>query len=62
MIAEKKAERAKISKEILDLNSKREVYVAEKRAEMGQENTLDQALIDAVREQGEAQSFLFEKF
>ena len=65
-IAKKKVEREKIQKEIQDLSEKRKEYIAKKRREeaeaQGQnaENTLDTAVIKAIRTQAEKKKFNLE--
>ncbi len=59
-VAKKKEEREKIQKEIQELSQKRKEYIAEKRreeAKTDQENTLDAAVIKAIRMQAEKKKF-----
>ena len=51
-------ERETIQKEINELNEARRKYVAEKMEESG-DNTLDAAMIKAIRVQAEAKNFKF---
>lgn len=60
-IKEKQIERAEIQKQINKLNEKREKYVAKKRAEMSQDNTLDAVMLKTVREQAEKKDYQFKK-
>ena len=55
---EKVKERESIQKEINELNEARRIYVAEKMEESG-DNTLDAAMIKAIRAQAEAKNFKF---
>lgn len=59
-INEKKQERKKIQAEIAELNKKRNKYVAEKRRESSESETLGNAIKNLVREQAEAKGFEFE--
>jgi Tfp pilus assembly protein PilV len=60
-VAKKSAERVQIKNKIQDLNKKREQYVAQKKAEKAGEDQLGDAILTAVREQAEANRFVFEK-
>lgn len=62
-IEEKKAERAKIKKEINELNKKREAYVAEKKKETATEGeaALDDAMIKSIKDQAAKKKLKFEK-
>lgn len=55
----KQAERKKIKQEILELSNEREAYVSKKRMEQPQVSTMDQALVNAVRKQGEKKNYRF---
>lgn len=55
----KAAERAQIQSEIQKLNEERQKYVAEKAKESGQDDTLDKAIVKAVREQAEKKEITF---
>ncbi|MDH5786312.1 MAG: VWA domain-containing protein [Chromatiales bacterium] len=55
----KQNERNKIKEEIKKLSEEREAYVTEKRMEKPQVNTMDQALVNAVRKQGEEKNYSF---
>jgi hypothetical protein len=61
-VAKKTAKRDEINKQIKSLNVKRVKYVAEKKKEMGEkdENSLDLAMINAIRDQAKAKNFTFE--
>lgn len=63
-VAKKKADREKIQKEIQDLSQKRKEYIAEKRREEAKttdkDNTLDAAVIKAIRTQAEKKKFELE--
>ncbi|MCK5058644.1 MAG: VWA domain-containing protein [Candidatus Aminicenantes bacterium] len=56
-----KKEREEIQKKIQQLKKERDKYVAEKRKKMAGENTLDTAMITAIREQAKKKNFKFEK-
>lgn len=59
-IKEKTAERERIQQEIRDLDTKRKVYVAEKRKETATDSTaLDQVLIKTVKEQAKKKKYEF---
>jgi len=58
-IDQKAAERAKIQAQINDLNKDRQKYVAEKTKESGADDTLDKAIVKAVREQAEKKAITF---
>ena len=60
-IAEKAQERNKISKEIQELNKKRQQYVQEKQKESGDEAMLDKVMIQAIKKQALAKQFKFEE-
>lgn len=62
-VAKKKAQREKTNKEIGVLNAKRVQFIAAKKKEMGEqaENSLDLAMINAIRAQAKAKKFTFEK-
>jgi hypothetical protein len=60
-IETKKKERAEIQKKINQLRKERDKYVAGKRKKMADENTLDQAIINAVKEQAKKKNYKFEK-
>lgn len=60
-IEKKKKEREELQKEINKLRKQRDKYVAEKRKKMAKDNTLDEAVIKAVREQAKKKKFKFEK-
>lgn len=55
----RQAERKKIQQEILELSREREAYVNKKRMEQPQVSTMDQALVNAVRKQGEKKNYRF---
>jgi len=56
-------ERAEIQKQIKSLSDTRAQYVAEERKKLAinQDDTLDAAIISAVRKQAEIKKFTFEK-
>jgi hypothetical protein len=60
-IEKKKKERAEIQKKISKLKRERDKYVAEKRKQSAVEDTLDEAIIKAVREQAEKKKYKFKK-
>ena len=57
-VADKKAERAKIQKEIQELNSKREVYIAEQQHQ--EKGELENAMIKAIKKQAERKNYNWE--
>ena len=57
----KKKEREKIQKQISELNAKRDKFVAEKKKENAEENTLDAVMIKAVKEQAKKKNYKFKK-
>jgi hypothetical protein len=60
-IEKKRKERAEIQKKINKLRKERDKFVAEKRKKMAGDNTLDAAIINAVREQAKQKKYKFEK-
>ena len=56
-----KRKREEIQKKINQLNRERAKYVAQKRKEISDKLTLDEALIKAIREQASKKSYKFEK-
>lgn len=60
-IDEKKKQREEIQKRISQLQKAREKYVSDKRKEMSAAQTLDEALISAVKEQAAKKKFDFHK-
>ncbi len=56
---EKSAEREKLQAQIKKLNEERQSYVAEKAKESGKDDTLDKAIVKAVREQAEKKAITF---
>lgn len=60
-IARKTAERDEIQKKVLALNKEREAYVAGKRKESAQTDTLDTAMTKALRSQAEKKGIAWEK-
>ncbi len=58
-VEQKTAEREKIKLQIQELNKKREMYVAKIKKEKGQKNTLDEAIVGAIRDQAKANRFVF---
>ena len=59
-IADNKEERQQIQKEIMDLNKKRVAYVAQKKKASNAENSLDDAMIKAIKKQAKIKNFVFE--
>jgi hypothetical protein len=62
-VAAKQKEREKISKEIMELNKKREAFVGNKRKEMAEESgkkTLDSVMIEAIQAQAKEKKYSFE--
>jgi len=59
-VAEKSTERKRIQTEIQTLNTKRRIYVAEKRKNTNQENSLDKVMIDAVKIQANKKGLKFQ--
>ncbi|MFW5804233.1 MAG: vWA domain-containing protein, partial [bacterium] len=59
-IQAKMKEREKIQQQILELNKKREAYVADKQKENSQDNMLDQVLLSTVRKQASSKNLKFE--
>lgn len=57
------AERSRIQKEIIRLNTKRQRYVSDALKKRGQagDNALEAAIIESVRKQATKQGFAFEK-
>ena len=49
-----------VQKKILDLNKERAAYIAEKRKELADDNSLGNAVADAVRKQAETKGVTFE--
>ncbi len=58
-IAEKAQQRVQIQNEIQKLNRKRQVFVAEKQKESGDDEMLDKVMIKAIKEQAAEKSFEF---
>lgn len=59
-VAEKAEQRKKLKDEINALNSKRQLYVAEKQKENGDDEMLDKVMIKAIKEQAATKAFVFE--
>lgn len=59
-IAQKNKDRDDIIKKIQDLNVKRNAFIAEKTKTMKTDNTLDAAMIKAIRNQASRKNFVFE--
>lgn len=53
--------RGALQEKINKLNEDRRKYVAEKLLEMGENNTLDQAIISSLKKQAQEKDFIFEK-
>lgn len=60
-LAKKTAERAEIQKKVLELNKQREAYVTTKRKESAKTDTLDTAMVKALRTQAEKKGIAWEK-
>ncbi len=60
-VEEKKEEREQIQNAIQELDKKRRVFVAEKRKENADKNTLDAVMIESLREQATKMNYTFEK-
>jgi hypothetical protein len=60
-IDQKAAERAKLQAEIKKLNEAREAFIAAKAKETGADDTLDRAIVTAVREQAARKAIEFKK-
>ncbi len=60
-LAKKTAERAEIQQKVLELNKQREAYVSAKRKESAQTDTLDTAMVKALRTQAEKKGIAWEK-
>ncbi len=58
-VVAKQDERKKIKQEIQKLSQQREAYVNEKRIEQPEVSTMDKALVNAVRKQGEKKNYSF---
>jgi hypothetical protein len=64
LVKQKSAERDALQKKIADLSQKRDAYITEERKKQAggqKEQTLDEALLGAVREQAQKKDFSFEK-
>lgn len=60
-IAKKAQERKQIQKQIQDLNTKRINYIAKQNKEAGNENSLDAAMINAIKKQATDKGFSFKE-
>ncbi len=60
-LAKKTAERAEIQQKVLELNKAREAYVSSKRKESATTDTLDTAMVKALRTQAEKKGIAWEK-
>ena len=60
-VEEMTAKRDKIQKQIKVLKKERDTYVAKKRKQQAQENTLDSAMIAAIKQQAGKKNYKFEK-
>lgn len=60
-LVKKTAERAEIQKKVLALNKEREAYVATQRKESAKNDTLDTAMVKALRTQAEKKGIAWEK-
>lgn len=61
LLVKKTAERAEIQKKVLALNKEREAYVATQRKESAKNDTLDTAMVKALRAQAEKKGIAWEK-
>lgn len=59
IIEDNKAERVQIQNQIIELNKKRMEYVSEKKKESNIENSLDDAMIKAIKKQAKSKNFVF---
>ena len=57
----KRQERDKIQEEIIELNKQRTAFVEDERKKRGETLTLDNVMLETVREQAESKRFTFEK-
>jgi hypothetical protein len=60
-IEKKRNERQKLQKKINELRKARDKYVAEKRKKMAGDQTLDEAIVSAIKEQAKKKNYKFEK-
>jgi len=60
-VLEKKVEREKIQQEIQDLNSERKAYIANERANQPAVKTLDDVIIETIREQATRKNYCFDE-
>ena len=60
-LEQKQTKRAEITKEINELNEKRNRFLAEELTKSNDENMLDQAIIEAVKKQALARNYSFDK-
>lgn len=60
-IEKKKKEREETQNKINDLRKERDKYVAEQRKQVASEDTLDEVIIKAIRDQAEKKKYKFEK-
>lgn len=60
-VDKKQKEREEIQKKIAKLKKDRDKYVAEKRRKIAGEQTLDEAIVEAVRSQAKKKNYKFEK-
>jgi hypothetical protein len=60
-IEKKRKEREKLQKKINELRKARDKYVAEKRKKMAGDQTLDEAIVGAIKEQAKKKNYKFEK-
>ncbi|MBN2669150.1 MAG: VWA domain-containing protein [Bacteroidales bacterium] len=60
-IEDNKAQRQSIQKEINELNQKRITYIAQQKQSENADNTLDEAMLKAIRAQAKSKNFVFEK-
>ena len=60
IVEAKEAERAATSEEIKALEAKREAYVADKRKALSESKTLDNVMVEAVRQQAKDRGYIFD--
>lgn len=60
-VQKKNKEREQLQKKIAELRQARDKYVAEKRKKMAGDQSLDSAIINAIREQAKKKNYKFEK-
>ena len=58
-VEDKQEERSQIQQQITELNEKRNQYIAQQQQNSSEANTLDNAMLNAVREQAEKKNYIF---